>query len=345
MINKLNLPYGISFVVIAKNESFTITKCIKSIVKCGEKFLNYEIIFIDSLSSDDTLEKVRIIKNKYLRIFQITKNANAAVARNIGIEQAKYEYIFFVDGDVEIQLNFVLAAIEEIRSSSQIGAVYGQLKEFKYNSNYNKIYQIIKDRYNIQKRIFQIVRGGIFFTRHSVLKDIGNFDIRLEIREDTDYLLRIMSKYKVLGLPIIMGIHHTISYKNIIRIKERLFKLTYRDTGLLLRKHILNINRALIIQKNEYGLILGSFFWLLLFLNIFFPSIFFKIIFGLFLLGDIFLGIKKEPGHLIGRIISHYIFSVYFLFGFFLYFPKKKKIEYKEINCDRNLFNTDFRGT
>ena len=341
IINKLDFPYDVSFVVISKNESFTITRCIKSIIRCGEALLNYEIIFIDSLSSDNTLERVNAIKNKHLRIFLITKSANAAVARNIGIEHVKYEYIFFVDGDVEIQADFVFAAIEEMINSPQIGAIYGQLKEFQYYSNYNKIYQIVKDRYNIQKRIFQIVRGGIFFTRYSVLKDIGYFDNRLKRGQDRDYIMRITSKYKVLGLPITMGTHHTVVYRNIIRIKEWLFDFKYRYTGLLLRKHILNIDRALIILKKEYGLTLGILFWPLLFSNIFFPSIFIKIIFGLFLLGDIFLGFKKESKHLIGRIISHYIFSVYFLFGFLFYFPRKKKIEYKEISYDRKLFKRE----
>lgn len=74
----------VSFVVIAKNESFTITRCINSIVKCGELLSDYEIILVDSLSTDGTLEKVLSDKNDKMQIFQITRNPNAARARNIG---------------------------------------------------------------------------------------------------------------------------------------------------------------------------------------------------------------------------------------------------------------------
>jgi len=330
-MNESILPYRISFIVIAKNESFTISRCIYSIISCGETLLNYEIIFIDSLSSDGTLEKVKKVNNKKIRIFQITKNANAAVARNVGIRYLKYEYIFFVDGDVEIHIDFIKSAIKEMKNSHQIGAIYGQIKEFQYISNYKKVIRIVKDRMGIKKRISQIVRGGIFFTKNSVVKDIGNFDERLKQGEDRDYIMRVISKYKVLGLPIQMGVHHTIAYRDTKRIIKCLFDFSCMYHGVLLRKHIFYMNRMLIVIRRDYGIILGGLFLPLLFLTIFTPYIFIKIIFGLFLVVDLFLGLKKEPENLLGRFISHYIFSFYFLLGFLFYFPKHKKVEWKEI--------------
>ena len=326
------LAHKISFVVIAKNEIFAIEKCINSIITIGDKLDNYEVIFVDSLSNDGTLEKVMHIKNDRIQIFQITKNANAAVARNIGIKYVKYEYIFFIDGDVEIQLDFVISAIEEMKDSFQIGAIYGQLKEFQYSNNYSKIIRIVKDRMEISKKVFQIVKGGIFFTKYSVVKNIGSFDERLKRGEDRDYIMRVRTKYKVLGLPIQMGIHHTIAYRNITRAKKMLCNFHNVYLGVLLRKYIFNLTCIAAIVRKEYGLILGSLFWPLLLLSIFTPYTFIKIIFGIFLLGDLLLGLKKEPENLTGRFVSHYVFSIYALLGLLFYFPRRKEVKWKKIH-------------
>lgn len=326
------LPHRVSFVVIAKNEIFAITNCIKSIIRCGKTLLDYEIIFIDSLSSDGTLEKVMEIKNKCIRIFQITKNANAAVARNVGLKNVKYEYVFLIDGDVEIQLEFILKAIEEMKNSNQIGAIYGQIKEFQYRGNYEKVIRVIKDKIGIKKRTFQIMDGGIFFTRRLIIKDIGNFDERLKNNEDKDYILRVMSKYKVLGLPIQMGIHHTIPYRSTKRMKEMIFSFNLLCSGLLLRKYVFFPKILLKIIRSEYGNFFGGLFFPLFLLSVFTPFIFAKILFVLFILVDLILGLKKEPAYIIGRITMHYAFLVYVLLGFLFYFPKRKKIEWNEIN-------------
>ncbi|WP_432643754.1 glycosyltransferase, partial [Clostridium perfringens] len=60
LIEKRSNNVKLSFVIIGKNEANNIEKCIFSIVNnCNLK--DYEIIFIDSNSSDNTLE---ILKRK-----------------------------------------------------------------------------------------------------------------------------------------------------------------------------------------------------------------------------------------------------------------------------------------
>lgn len=56
-----------------------------------------EVIIVDDCSKDDT---VKIAKNYPVRVIELAKNGGPAEARNIGVEAAKGDIIFFLDADV-----------------------------------------------------------------------------------------------------------------------------------------------------------------------------------------------------------------------------------------------------
>ena len=66
----------ISFIVIGKNEGWKLSKCIQSIYDTIEynKLNNSEIIYVDSSSTDKSIEKAR--KFKKIEIFQLTGYVN-----------------------------------------------------------------------------------------------------------------------------------------------------------------------------------------------------------------------------------------------------------------------------
>lgn len=261
-----------------------------------------------------------------LRIFQIEGYVNAAIARNVGIKQSHYKYICFLDGDVEICSEFVSSALLEMVNSSEIGCVLGQLEELQYSTDQKRIVRVVKDRNNIKERGLQAkLSGGIFLAKRSIVQVLMGFDDRFGIKEDYDFSVRLMSRSKILSLPKKMGIHHTIPYRSLERTKKILFSSYNFYLGMLLRKHIIYPRRIWFIVKTEYGLFLGLLFWFLLVLSILTPYIFAKLLFGFFLIGDLFLGLRKDRKNLFGRFISHYIFSIQALFGFLFWFPKQKE--------------------
>ena len=60
MLEGNNLPL-VSVVIIGKNESDTIEESIKSII--GQSYPNFEIIYVDDKSSDNTLHKANNLRN------------------------------------------------------------------------------------------------------------------------------------------------------------------------------------------------------------------------------------------------------------------------------------------
>lgn len=67
----------------------------------AQTYRNWEIIFMDDCSTDDTVRKVSAMKEKDPRInlFQNKMNSGAAVSRNNALHEAKGKWIAFLDSD------------------------------------------------------------------------------------------------------------------------------------------------------------------------------------------------------------------------------------------------------
>ena len=104
----------VSIIMPSYNTEKYISESIESVV--AQTYKKWELIIVDDCSNDLTIEVVKKYLKDYSNIFfiQLKKNSGAAVARNKGIEQAKGEYIAFLDSDdlweknkLEYQINFM----------------------------------------------------------------------------------------------------------------------------------------------------------------------------------------------------------------------------------------------
>ncbi len=99
----------ITFAILTRNEEKNIERCLKSI-----KPLADEILVLDENSADKTREIARSFGAK---IIQNNNSADFAAARNLGMEKAEKEWIFFIDADEKV--------IGEIREIGEIGKIGG----------------------------------------------------------------------------------------------------------------------------------------------------------------------------------------------------------------------------
>jgi len=90
----------ISIIIPTRNNEEHIAEAITS---CLDNYsADYEIIIINDASTDQTLVEInKVIKNTQQKINVITtkKNIGPGPARNLGISQAKGDYLMFLDGD------------------------------------------------------------------------------------------------------------------------------------------------------------------------------------------------------------------------------------------------------
>lgn len=107
MYLKIKLRYGyrykmtsnplISVVIPAYNREATIIYCLQSVL--NQTYRNLEVLVVDDGSTDTTIEKVKQIIDKRIRLIKMTKNSGAQAARNLGIKRAKGQWIAFLDSD------------------------------------------------------------------------------------------------------------------------------------------------------------------------------------------------------------------------------------------------------
>ena len=86
----------ISVIVNVYNGERYIKKCLDSIV--NQTYKNLEILIIDDGSTDKTLSICKKYKDKRIRIIK-QNHIGISLARNVGLENAKGEYFYFIDVD------------------------------------------------------------------------------------------------------------------------------------------------------------------------------------------------------------------------------------------------------
>ncbi len=91
---------NISFIMPAYNSSKTIAESIESIMD-GNFEEGDEIIICNDDSNDDTLEILKVLREKYecITIINHNRNKGGAAARNTAVENSKNEIIFCLDSD------------------------------------------------------------------------------------------------------------------------------------------------------------------------------------------------------------------------------------------------------
>lgn len=103
----------VSIITPNYNGEAFIAETIQSVL--NQDFLAWELIIVDDMSTDNSLEIIQSFEDNRIKLIQLEKNQGAAIARNEGISQAQGRWIAFLDGDdvwmpdkLSHQINFML---------------------------------------------------------------------------------------------------------------------------------------------------------------------------------------------------------------------------------------------
>ncbi|MDR1698369.1 MAG: glycosyltransferase [Prevotellaceae bacterium] len=93
-----------SIIIPVYNVEKYLEQCLNSVL--NQTFTDYEVICVNDGSTDESLTILRRYEKRYQHLKVIdTKNGGTASARNIGLENATGEYIWFVDSDDWVEKN------------------------------------------------------------------------------------------------------------------------------------------------------------------------------------------------------------------------------------------------
>ena len=118
----------ISIIIPTFNSGSTILNALNSIV--NQTYQSWEIIIVDGLSTDDTIDKIRTYSERDKRIRWMSEpDLGIYDAMNKGIALAQGEWLYFLGSDDELYNSEVLAEIFKEPISSDVGIICGRVKQ------------------------------------------------------------------------------------------------------------------------------------------------------------------------------------------------------------------------
>ena len=213
----------VSVIVPVYNNKEDLMFCVSSLVK--QTYKNIEILLIDDGSSQETIaiEKRLALQYKNLRLIY-QKNAGVSVARNRGIEEAKGEFVCFVDADDYIEPDMIEKMLSKIKegylvvsnfvhndSIEHILSMPEEAMNFKFDELFIKEYLVG----NLGKQIAFSAWNKIF--QLNLLKENNIFfPVGVAVGEDMIFVLKYLSVCK-----------------GIVCINEGLYHYKIRDTSTM----------------------------------------------------------------------------------------------------------------
>ncbi|WP_339266770.1 glycosyltransferase family A protein [Paenibacillus sp. FSL R5-0470] len=196
----------ISVVIPMYNSNETIINTLDSIKNQTAFKYILEILVINDGSTDNSLNLVERYaeENSGMPIILIDKpNGGVSTARNIGMKEAKGEWIALLDSDddwlpekIEIQMN-------TIQKHPEIDFLGGDIDDKGLKILWRRIKGLYKANVNdICIKMFPQTSVAIF--KRSIFEQIGGYDETQQYAEDGNYFLKICANYNYYHLPVRM---------------------------------------------------------------------------------------------------------------------------------------------
>ena len=198
----------VSIIIPTYNGSKRITRTLESII--NQDYDNLEIIVVDDVSTDNTVEICKNVlegSSRKFRIVKREKNGHQSAARNSGLKVANGKYVIFFDHDDLCERNFVssLCNEAEAKEADLVLCAY----QFYYED---------EDQYKVEERLLglnftspeECLYAGItekiplwsiwnvIFRKNLIDKYNLRFNERCYIREDREFTQKFIAiSYKI----------------------------------------------------------------------------------------------------------------------------------------------------
>ncbi len=183
-VSPLHAPL-LSVVVIGRNEGERLTRCLQSVLAMRDPGGAVETIYVDSNSSDDSVERAKAAGTKVVAVNP--ERPSAALGRNAGWREAGGEYVLFLDGDTVLDADFVADSLAEF-DHPQVAVVWGHRRETHPE---HSLFNRVLDLDWIAPPGPSDFCGGDALIRRSVLQAVDGYDAGLIAGEEPEMCQRI----------------------------------------------------------------------------------------------------------------------------------------------------------
>jgi glycosyltransferase involved in cell wall biosynthesis len=185
----------VSVVIPAYNAAQTLEPCIRSLLAQDYPSSLFEIIVVDNGSSDGS----DAILRRFEDLITVLKEPRrgAAAARNLGVRQARGDFVAFTDGDCEAAQSWLRSLVEAALAQPAAAFVGGPVKALRPTAPIELFSErLFNHRAALQDPRFPYAITGNMLVRRAFLIQIGLFDARFQRGHDTEMSFRALFEHR-----------------------------------------------------------------------------------------------------------------------------------------------------
>ncbi len=272
---KMKKHEGVSIVMPCYNESNEIGAAIESLLDMDWPKDLMEIIIVDDLSSDNSVEIIQKYVDKDSRVRLIINERNsggAAEPTNIGVKAAKFDYIAVSDADSTPQKDALKKMIGYLQDDKRVGGVTCAVLANQKGNYIQRLQEIEYLAIAFGRKLLDLVDsvyvtpGPFALYRKKTLFEVGLFDPK-NMTQDIEIVWRMLSHGYVARMCLATRVISVTPNSFRVWWKQR---LRWNIGG----KQTLWKYKGLVFRKGMLGAFIIPFFSLSLFLGVFGLGIF-----------------------------------------------------------------------
>lgn len=201
----------VSVIIPVYNTEKYLRKCLDSV--CNQTLSDIEIICVNDCSTDNSFEilKEYALKDDRIKLIDFKENKGAAVARNTGIDEAKGEYIGFVDSDDFIDLDFYEKlynkAIETGADVTKSNLIFENFCNEDNNKEYHNLQEVRINKLNLNHIPTTLIKKSFLINNKIAFPEI--------LKNAEDSVFEVMVGAKANKIEIVGSVFYHYNYNNL----------------------------------------------------------------------------------------------------------------------------------
>lgn len=201
-----------SIIIPTYNRAAFLSRAIISVLQ--QSFTDFECIIVDDASTDTTQEIVCGFTDPRIRYIKNEQNLERCRSRNLGMAQAKGNYICFLDSDDYHESFHLETLYDEIVSRSYPKALFFTNAWDEQNGIRSERVCPLLSEYSVFHYIATYTFNPQRMCVHAEIAKHASFDPEVYVCEDLDFAARVACEYPIIQIPVrtTVYVHHPESF-------------------------------------------------------------------------------------------------------------------------------------
>ena len=227
----------LAFVLITRNQAWNVDRLLRSIFNEPASDEAWEIVLVDSASTDATIDLAQIHPITILQL-DSTERLTAAAGRLVGYWHTTAEHVMFLDGDMELLSGWIPDALEILAQDRTVGVVANTLIDVPIQGEGGDVAPVALSS-GAPEFDEAPHGGGAALYRRAALREAGSWNPHLTSDEEPELCLRIRAfGYRVVRSAPPGAYHYSDARDSLSTILRRRRAGLYLGWGQICRSYL-----------------------------------------------------------------------------------------------------------